>query len=188
MIINLFGTCLRIWTCLIEIETYRKYQHIMDKHQLDCTSLFTDFDFLEEIGVQHWSDLCLKATQSFFLVESSNHIELRRKGKRVKKINCTDLLENNLLFQLYQTNQVTISFPQKKDHQTLLFIQTEIGVCAKYEIKQEEFSIDSLNFELGELEKLSACHLLCGLEYNKVKLKSKKDDTLVRKIAIVPYF
>ncbi len=184
MIINLFGTCLRIWTCHIEIETFKKYQFIMDKHQLDCTSLFTNFEFLDEIGLQHWTDLCLKVPQSFFTIEPTTYIELRRKGKKVKKINSTDLLENNLLFQLYQTKLASITFQKKEGHKTLLFIQTEIGLCSKYEINQENFSIDSLNFELGVSEKLSNSFLLSSLSYNNVKLKSKKDDTLVKKIEV----
>lgn len=184
MIINLFGTSFRVWRCDFEEEIFKRYESILQKHQLTLTELFTNMDFMQELGLCHWSDLASEKPKIYFEISTKNNLEIKLKGHKVLKIKSADLVEDNLLFKLYNTSmkvEPNFVIPGKK---SIFIIQKEIGLTAKYEAKDEMISLDDICFDLVNNHLISSGVLLSNIQVKNEKIKMKKDDTLVREVFV----
>jgi hypothetical protein len=184
MILNLFGTSFRVWRCDFEEKLFHKFEFILQKHQLHVTELFTNMDFIQELGYQHWSELASEKPRMYFEISTKNSMEIKRKGHKILKFKSTDLLAENLLFKLYDTSfkiEQNLILSGKK---SILIIQKEIGLAAKYDSKEEIMSLDDLCFDLVENSLISSSLLLKNIKIKNKNAKIKKDDTLVREVFV----
>lgn len=102
-----------------------------------------------------------------------NQIEIWFKNKKVKKLKLHELLNELLLFPLYNVNiQTTNPFIEKG----IYVEQKEIGLIGTYEINLENFNIDELEFKLLQINELI---IFEKFQYKHQLLYNTKKDTLI---------
>lgn len=187
MIINLFGNSLKVYKCELELDFFRRIDRLRIKSNLDIQSFFTNLEIMNHLGFENWTGLASEKEQTYFEIVPRNSIEIKVQGKKTLKLSATDLLENNLLFKMYNTNYSIKEVSNKADKKTLYFLQYEIGLVAKYEIKEKEnfnFNMDDICFNLIENQILSEDLYLSGISYKNEKMKLKKQDSLTRNVQV----
>ena len=74
-----------------------------------------------------------------------NQIEILLDGKKIKKLHIKDLIQEQLLFPLYNIHKTEIN----EEYSPGIYVeQKAIGFIASYEIKLDHFTIDDLQFHL----------------------------------------
>ena len=183
MIINLFGNSLKVYKCELELDFFKQIEVLRVKSNLDIQAFFTNLEIMNHLGFENWTSLASEKEKTYFEILPRNSIEIKVQGKKTLKISATDLLENNLLFKMYNTKNTIDNVSSKTDKKTLYFFQYEIGLAAKYEIKEKEnfnFNMDDICFNLIENQFFSEHPYLNGISYKNEKMKLKKQDSLTR--------
>lgn len=175
-VINFIGNGIRYW---IYSPTKKEYELIMEIKRLSNKSwseLFFDFDFLKLLDRNHWSELADWERKGFLLLPD-NLIEIRRKNRILEKFYSIELIQQNSIFPLYQTND---NFIKMNSNNQFVLIQYEKGLIEKYEINTINLNMNKLVFNLVKtpFDELIPFHL-SNINYLEKKLKSKMDDNLV---------
>jgi hypothetical protein len=102
-----------------------------------------------------------------------NQIEILLDGKKIKKLDFTDLNQKQLLFPLYNIHKTEIM----EEYKPGIYVeQKAIGFIASYEIKMDRFTIDDLEFNLLQFNEKQ---LLQKPTYQNKKVLFRKKETLL---------
>lgn len=184
IIINLFGEGIRYWICDIPIQQFNEFEKIKKRNNLDWETMLFDFDFLTHFGYSHWSELSKNQEVKIFLLNHSNKLEIKERNKILLKKPSIDLLNKSSLFDLYSTEVIHFNFLMKRDFKSIVLIQNEIGLIAKYQIETSSFYIDKLNFQIVNNTKKVLDGILTNLHYENKRLKIISEDVLVRSMKV----
>ena len=174
-IINLFGMGIRYWICEIPIPLYEEMNKIRLNHKVEWENLLFDFDFLNHYGFSHWCELSAHPEHSGFLLDLQNRIEIKQGAKFIARFRANALLNEDTLFPLYQTVEIDFPFSTKPGFQTLILIQFEKGLIAKFKFESNVFSMDNLSFRIYALKHMN---FLSAIDLNQSPLESDSNDTV----------
>ena len=173
--INLFGEAWTLKRISISNEQKNDWEKIALKmNQSLCQAIIDRYFYyiLNEDTIQSMNDLMLIKIGGL-INNQKNQIEIWYKNRKVQKLKINDLLEELLLFPLYNTSVSRIN----PDYETGIYIeQKEIGLIGSYEIRMNDFNINNLEFHLLEVDGMI---ILKNLKYQNQNLKSVKSDALI---------
>ena len=173
--INLFGEAWTLKRISISIEQKNDWEKIALKmNQSLCQAIIDPYFYylLNEDTIQSMNDLVLIKIGGL-INNQKNQIEIWYKNRKVQKLKINDLLEELLLFPLYNTSVSRIN----PDYETGIYIeQKEIGLIGSYEIRINDLNINNLEFHLLEVDGMI---ILKNLKYQNQNLKSVKSDALL---------
>lgn len=173
--INLFGENRVLKRLLLNEEEINQFTKVANKiEQPLCHALADPFFYhllknprissLEDLNCEHWEGL---------INNSKNQIEIWFRNKKIQKCKINDLIEEFLLFPLYQTSKV-LSIDICKSG--IYIEQKEVGLINSFELMLEEFDIDKLLFEISDFQ--DNTHL-SGLKYKNLSIPKKRKDSLI---------
>lgn len=173
--INLFGENRVLKRVLLSEEEIFFYTKIADKMDQPLKQALVDPFFyhllknpqinsLEDLNCEHWEGL---------INNPKNQIEIWFQNKKVQKFKIDALLEELLLFPLFQTSK-TPSIDVAKSG--IYIEQKEVGLINSFEVMLEKFNLDQLLFEISNFQNINH---LSGLKYDGLSLSKKKKDTLI---------
>jgi hypothetical protein len=110
---------------------------------------------------------------SGLLNSPKNQIEIVLDGKKIKKLHFKDLIQEELLFPLYNIHKTEII---EKCSPGIYVEEKTIGFIASYEIKMDNFSIDDLQFNLMQFNDKQ---LLQQPTYQNKKFRYRKKEALL---------
>lgn len=175
-IINLFGTGVRFWECQIDQDMYDDMNRIREKHNVDWEKILFDLHFLNHYGYNHWSELSSTQSKTGFLLTAHNIIEVKQKGKLITRLKSNELDNSQVLFPLYRTKENSKSESNLNNDVQLKLIQFEKGLIAKFAFQTDMFSIDTLEFNL---ENMDTMNFLESISFNSSKLDILLEDTVI---------
>ncbi|WP_367752491.1 hypothetical protein [Flavobacterium sp. WC2430] len=173
--INLFGEAWILKRISISNEQKNHWEKIALKmNQSLCKAIIDPYFYylLNEGAIESMNDL-VSIKIGGLINNQKNQIEIWYKNRKVQKLKINDLLEELLLFPLYNTS-VSRTNP---DYETGIYIeQKEIGLIGSYEIRTNNFNINNLEFQLLKVDGMI---ILKNLKYQNQNLKRIKNDTLI---------
>ena len=184
-IINLFGEGARYWICHIPVDRFNEFKHIKEKNDISWETLLFNLDFLAHFGYKHWSELSDEPEIKGFFIKSQNTIEIKEKKRMIMKIKAHQILNIESLFDLYSTEEVSINFESKENHQSILISQVETGLFAKYALNKTSFNIDDLLFSITDVNYNETNQMILNLSYENKTLIPSNEDTLIRSFKVV---
>ena len=178
-IINFFGEGVRLWKCHMTTGEYNRLNKFRHKNNLSWDSIFFDLHVLDDLGYESWTDFSYEESLGL-LINARNTIEVKRGAKKLLKISSSNVLNQGLLFDLYQTVTSRPTFTSKVNHISFFLVSYEIGSIGKYKISTGNFSINKLHFNIKQLVELN-CSIIDGMNYDSVKVERISDDSITRK-------
>ena len=173
--INLFGEAWTRKRISISNEQKNHWEIIALKmNQSLCKAIIDPYFYylLNDDVIESMNDL-VSIKIGGLINNQKNQIEIWYKNRKVQKLKINDLLEELLLFPLYNTTVSRIN----SDNETGIYIeQKEIGLIGSYEIHINNFNINNLEFQLLRVDGMI---ILKKLKYQNQNLKSIKNDTLI---------
>jgi hypothetical protein len=174
--INLFGEGQALFHVTLTTEQQKTLQKIAEGLQMSITQALLDPFFYHRLNnnrIKSVEGLKPQVLYSGLLNTSKNQIEIWFGGRKVLKVKMHDLLDEMVLFPLYNIIMRTNRHTEMKG----IFIeQREIGLIAKYELYKADFKIEALQFEIANSDDQQ---LLTGLVYEDVRLTANKKETLI---------
>jgi hypothetical protein len=183
-IINLFGDCVRYWDCTISEEQFVEFEKIKNKSQLTWETILINFEFLNHFGYSHWSEFSNKKEKRLFALTPLNKIEIKEKNKFILKISSDKILNNNSLFELYNTTINPLKITSQTNDKSFIISQKEIGLFGKYELVNDDFDINKLAFKVYSKDSIYNIETLNSVLYDNKSLMLKKEDTMVRNFQV----
>ena len=183
-IINLFGTSYRILECSISDDQFIQFDIFCQKHQIDWEDFFNDYDVLNHFNINKWTDFSNSAERILYPLTARNKVEIKEKNKFILKIYAEELLNQNSLFELYNSKIYQYQSEIKKEHKSFLIIQEETGLNAKFEIDTSIFDINKLAFNYYQDFVGLQENNLFEITYDNQLLKNLKEDTVVRSLRV----
>lgn len=119
--------------------------------------------------------------QDYFELNTKNSLEIKQKSKTLVKIKSSELLNENVLFPIFQS---VYTLPNDEQSATLEIIQIETGMFCKYIYENDVFDINDLNFLCEKFENKNA---LTEILFKNNPLLPYKTDTVVRMNKIIVY-
>lgn len=173
--INLFGENRVLKRVLLSEEEIDQFTKVANKIEQPLYQALADPFFyhllknpkinsLEDLNCEHWEGL---------INNHKNQIEIWFQNKKIQKCKINDLIEELLLFPLYQTSKVSSIDNCKLG---IYIEQKEVGLINSFELMLEEFDIDKLLFEISDFQYI--IHL-CDLKYNNLSIPKKRKDSLI---------
>lgn len=184
-IINLFGEGIRYWVCDIPFNEFNEFEKIKKRTELEWEKLFFDLDFLAHFGYSNWSELSKNQEVKLFLLNNKNKLEIKERNKIVLKIPSINLLNQTSLFDLYSTQTINLNFESKPDCKTVILLQNEIGLIAKYQMEKSSFDIEKLQFQIVNDTENRLNGLSTNIQYEGEKLKMISEDVLVQSMKVI---
>ena len=132
------------------------------------------YKLLAEPGIESANDL--KFTKVGGLRNThKNQVEIWFNGKKIQKIKLDSFFRPNTLFSLYDTKTIINDFGAG-----LYIVEEAIGLINSYELQVEHFDIQQLQFELVATDfQGTRVELLTQVEYERMVLRSRKEDSLI---------
>ena len=183
-IINLFGDSIRYWKCSISDEQFIEFEKIKIKNHLTWETLLVNFEFLNHFGFSHWSELSKEKVQTVFILNPVNKIEIKEKNKFILKISSDKILNNNSLFELYNTSITPLKNILQTKGKSFIISQKETGLYGKFELEISNFDINKLKFNVFSEDSVFKIETLNSLFYNDQILTIKKEDTMIRNFQV----
>lgn len=177
-IINLFGEGVRVYLCQVDKAEYKRLKLFKEQNQLNWDSVFFDFDILETLGYKHWTDFAILEMNGLMLT-NKNRIEIKKQAKKVLKIQADEVLNEGLLFDLYRTTNKEMTMEKNESIVSFYLTMTEVGLISKYKIETSNFNINSLQFNLRNVQDLNL-QFLESVSYDMINLEVVKEDSLVK--------
>jgi hypothetical protein len=173
--INLFGENRVLKRLLLNEEEIEQFTKVANKLELPLYQAFADPFFyhllknpklscIDDLNCEHWEGL---------INNSKNQIEIWFQNKKIQKCKINDLLEELLLFPLYQTSKIS---PIDVCKSGIYIEQKEVGLINSFELMLDNFEIDKLLFEISNFQGINH---LNGLKYNGQSIPKKRKDTLI---------
>ncbi len=178
--INMSGKGLRYWVCKIPVTEFNKFESVHQKFNEPYENLFFDLTFLNKLGYQSHEDLyCIESGRGFIITER-NRIEIKKKSKKMRLFDSTELLYSPLMFDPYNVVNDISSIDREEGFKYLALIQYETGGVFKFKTELLDFSINKLEFHLNYLPvtKKMDIDFVTNLGYNGDLLSQKKESVL----------
>lgn len=173
--INLFGEAWKLKQLVLSDMLLQTFEETAIKMKQSLVEVITDpffYHYLKNEKIQSIDDL-EGITVEGLLNSPKNQIEIWYKNKKVQKLKINDLIEELLLFPLYNTS---IQYANPNLEKGIFVEQKEIGLVGSFEIYTANFNINNLEFQLLQSKEQ---FLLQNIVYEGQKLTSKKQDTLI---------
>jgi hypothetical protein len=181
IILNLFGEGIRYWICDIPIAEYEKMKQSKEQQNCDWEQILFDLSFLKKFGYEHWSSMATRGEFKLFYLSNQNRIELKNKSKLLERIFTHDLGNSRTLIPLYQTKIVdNLTFTKIENSVSMILVQQETGLFAKYEINTDKLLFSDLEFHLVQQIARNEVNALSEIYFKGYELKQKKEETLIR--------
>ncbi len=173
--INIFGENRVVKRVLLNEEDILLYTKVADKMNQPLSQALIDpffyhvlempgVDSLDNLNCEHWEGL---------INNQKNQIEIWFQNRKIQKFKIDVLIEELLLFPLFQTTKR----PSIDVSKSGLYIeQKEVGLVNSFELILENFDIDQLFFEISNFQ--DTTHL-SGLKYDGLSIPKKRKDTLI---------
>lgn len=178
--INFIGTGCLIVKGIIEDDLWNKLQITSNKLGSSFETAVFDVEFFRLLNEKQYSTFKDLGTTlvNGLLYDGKSHIEIRLNSKRKRIIKLKDIVEDNLLFSLF--NKEFIEITTDKTLRELVLIETEIGLISSYKIVTEHFDFDLLKFSIYSLKTNYTGYTVVGdLTYNNEILSSIRSDSVV---------
>jgi len=179
--INLFG---ELWK-LTQLNLTAAEYEIMQSHAVELKTTINDVLLdvcFSEInvfsGILSYPDL--KHSNICGLLNTyKNQIEIWYAGKKIKKIGIRDLVDDYLLFPLY--NSITSRLSYYDLPKGVYIEQKEIGLVVSYETFIDHFKLNDIEFNILKVEKHELCFdLLNNINHvNQILTKIESIDSLI---------
>ena len=173
--INLLGEAWKLKQLVVSDELLHTFEEVATKMKQPFTEALIDpffYHYLKNKNIQSIDDLYGNSVEGL-INSSKNQIEIWYKNKKVQKLKINDLMEELLLFPLYNT---TIQKTNLNLENGIYIEQKEIGLIGSFEIYTDNFIIDDLEFQLLKTKEQT---ILEKLVYKNQVLESKKKDNLL---------
>ena len=184
-IINLFGEGLRYWVCDIPLKEFNEFEKIKKRNNLGWETILFDLDFLAHFGYSNWSKLSKNQEVKVFLLNNKNKLEIKERNRILLKIPSINLLNQTSLFDLYSTQKINLNFETKVDCKTIILIQNEIGLIAKYQIETNSFNIDKLQFQVVNESEKNLKGIFTNINYDNRILILVMDDVSIQSMRVL---
>jgi hypothetical protein len=184
-IINFFGEGIRYWVCDIPLKQYEQFETIKKRTNSDWETILFDLDFLSHFGYSNWSELSKNQEVKSFKLNFSNKIEIKERNKILVKIPSIQILNQSSLFDLYSSEKINLNFEPKENCKTIILVQHEIGLIAKYQIESNSFNIEKLHFEVTKNSHEILNANLSTIRYDEEELKVISEDVLVKSMLVM---
>lgn len=181
--ITLFGIGCHIVQGRFEADMWQQLNDAANRCNSLLQEAFFDPNFYEQLKSKKynsWLDLGNRANIHGLINAYPSTIEIKVNNKQKRKIVPNDLLHENVLFPIYDTENVRIEISDEK--QSLSIVEKEIGTIANYKFETDKFSFEKLKFTLQtiRIREDITYTLLTEIKYNGQELRSKISDTLVK--------
>jgi len=174
-IMNFFGTGIRYWICEIPNAVFEEMNDKRIKHKVEWEQLLFDFDFLKHFGYNHWCELSKQPEKIGFQLSTQNRIEIKSGAKFISRFKSIELQDEETLFPLFNTVKNEIKTVYKENSQTILLLEYQKGLIAKFKFETDDFSINQLEFQLSTIENET---WLTEIVFNSNPLHLFQDDTV----------
>ncbi|MBL0049721.1 MAG: hypothetical protein IPP32_16685 [Bacteroidetes bacterium] len=181
--IKLFGIGCRIVQGKFEEKVLSQFKLAAAAIKSPLQEALFDESFFIELNskdYKSWPDLG-NQTKIYGLLDSyQSIIEIKVNSRQKRRIFTQELMHENVLFPIYNTNHSLIDGSNK--NQMLNIVEKEIGTIASYKLDVKKFNLEKLNFELQTIEIRTDLQytILSKIVYDGQTLKSKKSDTLIK--------
>lgn len=183
--LNLYGTSIRVWKCYIPIRRFEYFEKCRLALNLDWVNFLFDLEILNKLGYSNWSELSTKKAETYFNLSIRNTIEIKLGNKKVFKSNISVILNEGVLFPIFNTSYSLESNENIGEYKLIKLIQEEIGLFAKYRFETDSFEINQLEFIVINNSDYSSSNLLKSIKYQNTLLKSKIDDSLIQSVRVI---
>ncbi len=181
--INLFGVGCSVIIGQFEESIWLKFQKVAKVMRCSLEEAVFDDSFYKQLGLkdyQSFVDLGNEQAYKGLINDNKSLIEIRINNRQKRKILFKELLNETVLFPVFQT---TISRIENLTliPNSLLAIEKEIGTFASYKFEAESFSLDKLSFVITilSIQKPSDLVLLTKITYDGHELMTNQSDTVV---------
>ena len=179
--INLFGELWKLSKIKlkkIELEALEAYS---SKFKISKSEALLDvnfFDFLRTRGIGFYEDFENTSIKGL-VTNGKSQIEIWFANKKVKKINLSNLNNEDFLFPLFNIQKTTLNYNSLQNG--LYVEQREIGLIDSYEIFLTQFNINNLSYHFVEVVKADIKYqMLHEIKYNgEIIPKNSKTDSLI---------
>jgi hypothetical protein len=178
--INMSGTGLRYWICKIPIAEFNKFETVHQKFKEPYENLFFDLSLLNKLGFQSHEDLfCIEHGRGFIITER-NKIEIKKKSKKLRHFDSTELLYSPLMFDPYHVVNDESSIEKEVGFKYIALIEYETGGVFKFKTELLDFDINKLEFHLNyiPISKELNIDFVTNLAYDGALLDQKKESVL----------
>jgi hypothetical protein len=179
-VINLIGIGIRFWVYSPTHEEYLSILDFQNTTKKSLNELFFDFDFLAIYNRTHWSEFS-EIENTGLLLQSSNFIEIRKKGRLIEKFNALDLIQYHSIFPLYNTDEVSL---KTNESARFIIVQQEKGLIGKYKIQLEKLDLNQLIFQLQSINNNSVPIHLSQILLNEKELIRWMDDSVITNLSV----
>jgi hypothetical protein len=174
------GTGLRYWVCKIPIVEFNKFKTVHEKFNEPYENLFFDLSLLNKLGFDSHEDLfCIEHGRGFIITER-NKIEIKKKSKKLRHFDSTELLYSPLMFDPYHVVDNESSIQKEDGFKYIALVQYETGGVFKFKTELLDFDINKLEFHLNymPITKELDIDFVTNLAYNGSVLDQKKESVL----------
>jgi hypothetical protein len=177
--LRLFGESFNIHALNINKKDLKDFIRISQRLNQPLEEALLNVSFFTILNLRNYSCLETMSGSTFggLLNTAKNSIEIWSGRKCQEKFKLNDLFKPKTLFPLFNTKKVNLSI---KLNNSLFLIEKEVGLIGEYAIECENFDINLLKFEIGEVQYINEhFQLLTSISYDSNILQSQKSDALV---------
>ncbi|UAM97286.1 hypothetical protein K8354_13280 [Polaribacter litorisediminis] len=177
--VRLYGESFKIYSLKIDSTYFQRFIETAAKLKQTIEDAILDIRFFKLLRIPEYQTIYDLQIEVFggLIYNHKNKIEIKRGRKYLQKFTIKDLLVQETLFPLFNVSYN--SFKMVKDA-SLFLIEKEVGMIGKYFIENQEFTIESLEFIISDIQYSTTEHkLLIGLNYKGEILPTKETDSLI---------
>jgi hypothetical protein len=179
--INLFGELWKLSKIKLKKTEFEALKTFSSKFKISKSEALLDvnfYTFLRTRGISFYEDF--ENTSKKGLVNNGkSQIEVWFANKKVKKINLSNLNNENLLFPLFNIQKSSLDY---SNLQAGMYVeQKEIGLIASYEMFLAKFDINNLSYHFVEvINAEKKFQMLYEIKYcGEIISKNSKTDSLI---------
>jgi len=179
-VVNMSGKGLRYWICKIPTTEFAKFETLHEKFDEDYENLFFDLTILKKFGYSSWDELFCIDSGRGFLINARNTIEIKKKSKKIRKFDSTELLYSPLMFDPYSVNTNESVLEKEDGFVYVALIQYELGSFFKFKLEELNFDINKFEFQINykPISTLLKLDFVTDLKYDNQSLIQKKEDVV----------
>ena len=180
--ISLRGRGITIVKGNIENELWERMNEVSKEFEMKKEDGVFDSDYIEKLGserIKTWMNFDNLLHIYGLSNNERNIIEFKVNANKKRKIFFGELLNQDSLFKLYDSEIIEINI-EATETKKITIVESDIGLTAKYYFETNTFNIDKLKFIIHKVkvEKYEYT-ILSKLIYDNKELKGIKNDSLV---------